>query len=131
RVLADDGRGVLAAEGPATFTRLAAGARRDVPFAPTDSAVAVAHLDNDRFELGEGAVRQNVRTYQRQSDSPQPELLQLHCPSLNRDPVAQVIRSTPLIWLRCMTRRVFGSNGSRLWSTERLFHISRSPTFHS
>lgn len=80
RVLADDGRGVFAAEGPAAFTRLAAGARRDVPFTPTDSAVAVAHLDNDRLELGEGTVRQNVRTYQRQADGPQLELLQLHCP---------------------------------------------------
>ncbi len=41
------------------------------------------------------------------------------------------MRSLPLIWLRCMTRRILGSNGSRRCSTDRLFHISRSPTFHS
>ena len=41
------------------------------------------------------------------------------------------IRSFPLIWVRCMTRRKLGSKGSRLCSTERLFHIRRSPTRHS
>jgi hypothetical protein len=56
RVLANDGRCVVAAEGPAAFPRLAAGTRRDMSFAPADTAVTVAHLDDDRLELGEGAV---------------------------------------------------------------------------
>src|SRR5215510_11844291 len=43
----------------------------------------------------------------------------------------QAIRSSPLICARCMRRREVGSKGSRLCSTERLFHISRSPTCHS
>src|SRR5262249_57094452 len=49
---------------------------------------------------------------------------------LGRTTPPQAMRSSPLIWLRCMTRRVFGSNGSRRCSTERLFHIRRSPTVH-
>ena len=36
-----------------------------------------------------------------------------------------------LIWVRCMTRRAAGSNGSRRCRTERLFHMSTSPTRHS
>ena len=50
--------------------------------------------------------------------------------SLNSD-TPQAIRSSALDLVRCMTRRVLGSNGSRRCRTERLFHISRSPTCHS
>src|SRR4029079_14458606 len=89
------------------------------------------HLDDDRLELGESAVGQNMRTNQWKGKGPQLEVLQLRCLCLNSDTTPQVIRSLPLIWLRCMTRRVLGSNGSRRCSTERLFHISTSPTFHS
>jgi len=39
RVFVDDGCGMLAAECPAAFPRLAAGARRDMPLAPADTAV--------------------------------------------------------------------------------------------
>ena len=34
----------------------------------------------------------------------------------------------PLIWVRCMTRRVLASNGSRRCMVQRLSHITRSPT---
>ena len=55
-VLANHGCGILAAEGPATLPRFAARAWRDMPFAPTDPAVAIAHLDDDRLKLGESAI---------------------------------------------------------------------------
>jgi hypothetical protein len=50
-----------------------------MPFAPTDPAVAVAYLDDDRFELVEGAIGEHVWPDQRQADFPQSYLLQLHC----------------------------------------------------
>src|SRR6516165_9117006 len=71
RVLADDSRRVLAAESPATISRLAARSRRDMSFAPPDPAVVVAYLDDDRFKLGEGAVGQHIRTNEGQSHGPQ------------------------------------------------------------
>ena len=101
-----------------------------MPLAPADTTVTVPHND-DRLELGESAVGQNIRTNQWKANGPQLEFLQLHRLCLNSDTAPQVIRSLPLIWLRCMTRRVLGSNGSRRCSTARLFHISTSPTFHS
>ena len=75
---ADDFRGVLVAERPAALAGLAAGARRDVAFAPADPAVAVAHLDDDRLELVEGPIGQHIRPDQRQADLPQHDLSQLH-----------------------------------------------------
>jgi len=56
RVLADDRCGVLVAEGPAAVPRLAARSWRDMPFAPTNSTVTVANLNDDGLKLGEGAV---------------------------------------------------------------------------
>ena len=37
---------------------------------------------------------------------------------------------SPLIWVRCMTRRVAGSNASRRCMTQRLSHRIRSPARH-
>jgi hypothetical protein len=75
---AGHGRGVLAAKRPAAVAGLAARPRRDVAFAPTDAAVAVAHLHDDRLELGKGPVRQHVRPDQRQANRPQRDLLESH-----------------------------------------------------
>src|SRR5262249_17860383 len=77
RVLADDSRRVLAAKSPAAVSHLAARSRRDVPFAPPDPAVA-AYLDDDRFKLGEGAIRQHIGTYEGQPHGSQHNLLQSH-----------------------------------------------------
>src|SRR5262245_13714155 len=131
RVLTDDSRRVLPAESPTAISRLVARSRRDVSFAPPDPAVAVAYLDDDRFKLGEGAIRQHIRTTEGQPHGSQHNLLQSHGLSSVACVVMQSLRpqwmrSSPLIWLRCMTRRVFGSNGSRRCNTERLFHIKRS-----
>src|SRR5690242_6252355 len=40
-------------------------------------------------------------------------------------------RVSPLIWVRCMTRRELASNGSRRCMVQRLSHKTRSPTRHS
>jgi hypothetical protein len=66
RVLADDSRCVLAAENPAAVSRLTARSRRDVSFAPSNPAVVVAYLDDDRFKVGEGAIGQHIGTNERQ-----------------------------------------------------------------
>jgi hypothetical protein len=66
---------MLAAECPAAFPRLAAGARRDMPLAPADTTVTILHND-DRLELGESAVGQNIRTNQWKANGPQLEFLQ-------------------------------------------------------
>src|SRR5262249_47934364 len=78
RVLADDSRRVLAAESPASISRLAARSRRDVPFAPPDAAVAVTYLYDDRLKLGEGAIGQHIRTAEGQPHGSQHNLLQSH-----------------------------------------------------
>src|SRR5262249_3902123 len=78
RVLADDARRLLAAETPAAVSRLAARSRRDMSFTPSDPAVAVAYLDNDRFKLGEGAVGQHIGTNKGQPHGSQHNLLQSH-----------------------------------------------------
>ena len=49
-----------------------------MPFAPTDPTVAVAHLDDDRFEFVEGPIGQHVWADQGQTDLPQDDLSQLH-----------------------------------------------------
>src|SRR5260370_4481747 len=78
RVLADDSRRVLAAEGPAAGSRLGARSRRDVSFAPSDPAVRVAYLDDDWFKLGEGAIGQHIGTNDGQPHGSQHNLLQSH-----------------------------------------------------
>ena len=77
-VLADDSRGVLAAESPAAVSRLAARSRRDVSFAPSDPAIGVAYLDDDRFKLGEGAIGEHIGTNEGQPYGSQHNLLQSH-----------------------------------------------------
>src|SRR6478672_13453542 len=79
-------------------SRLAAGARRDMPLAPADTAVTVPHLDDDRLELGESAVGQNIRTNQWKANGPQLEFLQLIVSASTAIQPTQVIRSLPLIW---------------------------------
>src|SRR5262249_37675830 len=78
RVLADDSRRVLAAEGPAAISRLAARSWRDVSFAPSDPAIAIAYLDDDWFKLGEGAIGQHIGTNEGQPYGSQHNLLQSH-----------------------------------------------------
>jgi len=99
RILADRGRGVLPAEFPAAHARLAAGTWRDMSLAPADPAVGIAHLDYNRLELGEGAIREDIRLDQGKPYHPQREVLQLHCHS-QRANAGQAIRSLPLIRLR-------------------------------
>src|SRR5207247_1853023 len=77
-ILANDRRGVVPAKGPAAVLRLAAGAGGNVALAPADATVAVAGLDDDRFELGEGTIGEHIRPDQRQTDFPQREFLQFH-----------------------------------------------------
>src|SRR5215510_4799648 len=99
RILANRGRGLLPAEFPAALARLAAGSGRDMSLAPPNPAVGIAHLDYNRLELGEGAIREDVWLDQGKPYHPQREVLQLHCPS---PPCwrRSAIRSLPLIWLR-------------------------------
>ena len=68
-VLADQRCGLLPAECPAAFARLAAGARRDVPFAPADPAIAIPHFEDDRLEFRERAIGEHVRPDQGQTHS--------------------------------------------------------------
>jgi hypothetical protein len=75
---ADQRCGLLPAECPAAFARLAAGARRDVPFAPADPAIAIPHFEDDRLEFGERAIGEHVRPDQGQTDLSQRELVQLY-----------------------------------------------------
>ena len=74
RAGADDPGGMFPAESPATFRRLATGARRNVPLAPTDPVIVVPHLDNDRLEFSERPIRQDIRADQRKANPPQREL---------------------------------------------------------
>src|SRR5258707_13535130 len=46
--------------------------------APTDPAVGIARLDDDRLELGERAIRKDVGPNQGKPYRPQREFLQLH-----------------------------------------------------
>jgi hypothetical protein len=64
-ILADDSLRELAAKRPAAVARLAARAGRDMAFAPADPPVAIAHLDDDRLELGVRAVGEHVGPDQR------------------------------------------------------------------
>src|SRR2546430_11544328 len=50
-----------AAKCPALLARLAAGARRDMSFAPAGPAITVARFDDDRFEFGKGTVGEDIR----------------------------------------------------------------------
>src|SRR5215472_13929493 len=49
-----------------------------MPFAPPDSTIAVAYLDDDRLKLGEGTVRQYIGTDEGQPHGSQYNLLQSH-----------------------------------------------------
>ena len=77
-LLAEDGVRVLAAEGPAARGRLAARSRRNMPFAPADAPVAVAHLDDDRLELGIGPIGEHIRADQRQPHDAQVDFGEFH-----------------------------------------------------
>src|SRR5262245_18687123 len=77
-LLANNGLGMLSAKRPAAVAGLAARSRRDVPFTPTDPAIAVAYLDDDRLELVEGAIGEHVWPNQRKAYFPQRHLFQLH-----------------------------------------------------
>jgi hypothetical protein len=73
----DNGGGMLLTEAPAAFARLATRSRRNVSLAPTDPAIGIARLDNDRLELGERAIRKDVGLNQGKPYRPQCEFLQL------------------------------------------------------
>src|SRR5436190_24340546 len=68
--LADGGSGVLPAKGQTALRRLTAGARRYMTFAPANSALSIAHLDDNRLDLGESPVGKNVGTDQWQPQRP-------------------------------------------------------------
>src|SRR5262249_13599091 len=59
-ILSDNSRRVLGAKFPTLFTRLAARTWRDMAFAPPDATVVIAHLNDNRLELGERAVGEHV-----------------------------------------------------------------------